>query len=114
MARQTGRTSAFDTTWQHERKQFLLCRTIGHAWFKFEDSGWIPEWGTPLCVKCERCGMQRRDILNVHGEIGRRYYIRPDGYGLARDEWKPTRAEFRVMVMGIQRESRRAVSKRRR
>jgi hypothetical protein len=106
MARLSARTPAYDTTWQHERKNFLRCRTLGHSWFEV-DAPWTPEWGTPLCVRCERCGMERRDIINTRGDIGRRYYIRPDGYGLARDEWKPTRAEFRLMVLASRRDGQR-------
>ena len=103
MAKKTAMPrSIFDasemTTWQHERKGYVKCRALNHAWFDIEDD-WEPQFGTPLVVKCERCGSLRRDILNRYGEVEARYYIKPSGYDLTKDDFMPTRSDYRRMLL---------------
>jgi hypothetical protein len=96
------------TTAQHERTQFVRCNTIGHAWFDYPSSDWVPQFGDPLVLRCERCGTERRDSIGAHGQILARSYDHPDGYKYGRGE-KPSRAEFRRMLLDQQiREAREA------
>jgi hypothetical protein len=90
------------STWEHERRNFIRCRTLGHAWDDY-DSNWTPEFGIPLTVRCERCGGERRDKLDRHGNLipGGRHYHMPPGYKLSKGEYKPTRSNFRVMLMAL-------------
>ena len=86
------------TTEQYERSQFYRCYTLGHAWVDY-DSNWNPGFGTPLTLRCERCGTERRDIINPNtGQLlpGRKY-IYPQGYRYGTE--RPTRDNFRVMLL---------------
>ena len=92
--------AALESTWQNERRGYIRCRSLGHSWFD-TDSTWESQFGTPLTVRCERCGMERRDTVNRYGELLARHYYRPTGYQLGRDEDKPTRAEYRLMLLAL-------------
>lgn len=96
----------YESTWAHERRGFIRCRTLGHSWYDF-DSEWVPVYGDPLTVRCERCGMERRDSVSPTGRLLGRHYFRPAGYQLSKDEIRPTRDDFRVMLMAIRREKPR-------
>lgn len=89
--------AAVMTTADHERLGYLRCNTLGHAWHDY-DSNWKPEFGTPLTLRCERCGMERRDAFNDHGDLLNRHYTRPPNYQYPKGS-RPTRAEFRVMLL---------------
>ena len=104
--------AAVETTWQNERKQYVRCRTIGHSWHDY-DSNWSPQFGTPLTVRCERCGMERRDVVGRSGQLLARHYYRPKDYNLGRDEYKPSRDDFRLMLLAIRDEQAMARSKKR-
>ena len=83
-----------------ERKPYIRCRAIGHSWFDY-DSNWTPKWGTPLTLRCERCGMERRDTVSfLTGELLNRRYTKPDNYGYERGE-SPTRSEFRRLLLEL-------------
>jgi hypothetical protein len=103
------------TTAQYDRSQFVRCNTIGHAWFDYDNSDWRPTFGDPLVLRCERCGTERRDSIGSGGQIVARHYLHPEGYKYGRGE-KPTRAEFRRMLLEqrIQeaRKARKAAAKR--
>lgn len=58
---------------------FDTCKAIGHAWDTVP-SDWTPEWGTPLTVRCMRCGTERRDTIDQTGDLSTRRYLYPDGY----------------------------------
>jgi hypothetical protein len=92
--------AAFEPTWANERRNYIRCRAIGHSWIDY-DSNWTPQFGTPLTLRCERCGMERRDSVNLRGELMHRSYARPDHYHLGRDESKPTRDDFRLMLLAV-------------
>ena len=90
------------TTRQFERTQYVRCYTIGHAWFDYDNSEWNPEFGTPLVLRCERCGSERRDSIGSSGQmIGRNYYY-PDDYKYAKG-MRPNKDEFRVMLLEAKR-----------
>ena len=91
---------AFESTWANERRNYVRCRTIGHAWIDY-DSNWKPQFGTPLTLRCERCGTERRDSVGNDGRLLNRHYVKPDGYDLGRDEYKPTRDDYRLMLLAI-------------
>lgn len=92
--------SGYESTFAHERRGYLRCRAMDHAWFDY-DSNWEPQFGTPFTLRCERCGMERRDTLNRYGEVETRTYVKPDHYALGRDEYKPTRSEYRLMLLDL-------------
>ena len=95
--------AAYETTWQHERRGYIRCRAIGHSWDDY-DSNWVPQYGEPITVRCERCGSERRDSVDVHGELLSRHYYKPQNYDLERDDFKPTRSDFRLMLLAIRKE----------
>ena len=88
------------TTRQHERTQYLRCSTLGHAWFDVDSNHWTATYGTPFTARCERCGTERRDKLDHHGELikGGRNYLYPAGYQYAKGE-RPRRSEFRLQLL---------------
>lgn len=86
---------------------FTRCRTYGHAWFE-ADSDWIPDWGTPLTLRCERCLCERRDTIGSDGELARRRYIHPSGYQYSGDEVVPTKDEFRLALLALRLREARA------
>lgn len=78
----------------------VRCRTFGHSWFDY-DSDWSPDYGVPMTLRCERCGMERRDaVQRTTGELLGRHYKQPDGYAYLSHS-TPTRAEFRALLLDI-------------
>lgn len=89
------------------RQQFIRCRTLGHSWIDY-DSNWKPMFGMPLTLRCERCGMERRDTIDMGGNLNGRHYTRPEGYLFTRAEEVPTRSQFRLMLLNLRnKETRR-------
>lgn len=88
---------SFQTTVDHERQGYLRCNTMGHSWFDY-DSNWSPQFGIALTLRCERCGMERRDSLSTYGTLLNRHYVRPAGYQYP-PHTRPSRDEFRVMLL---------------
>jgi hypothetical protein len=90
------------------REPFIRCRTLGHSWMDY-DSNWKPSLGTPITLRCERCGMERRDTVAQHsGDLITRHYTRPQGYLFTKAEEVPTRSQFRLMLLSLRnREKRR-------
>jgi hypothetical protein len=87
------------TTVDHETLVGALrCATIGHAWFDV-DSTWKPNMGVPLTVRCERCGRERRDTLDVHGEVLNRDYWPRKSWLRYPKHQRPSRAEFRQLLL---------------
>jgi hypothetical protein len=85
------------------RESFVRCRTLGHSWFDY-DSNWKSEFGMPLTVRCERCGMERRDtVAHATGELVARHYTRPDGYAWTQ---APTRSEFRLLLLSLRKKGK--------
>lgn len=94
------------TTPEYDRTQYTRCNTFGHAWFDYDNSDWRPMYGTPLVLRCERCGTERRDVIGTSGQIIQRNYEYPAGYKYGRGE-RPTRSDFRLMLLEQQiRETR--------
>lgn len=85
----------------HER--FVRCRTLGHSWFDVATEWDIPKiYGLPLTVRCERCGMERRDAVSQStGELTFRRYVVPEGYKYSRDDPAPSRSQFRLMLLAL-------------
>jgi hypothetical protein len=92
-------SSDFITTADHERLGYLRCNTLRHAWFDI-DSDWKPTFGTPLTVRCERCGMERRDTINARGDVAARHYKKPPHWKYPKGT-RPTAAEFRSMLIAV-------------
>ena len=87
---------------------FIRCRTLGHAWHDYDSNHWKASFGVGLTVRCERCGMERRDtVASVTGELVTRHYVRPPGYQYTKDAPAPTRSQFRLMLLGIRNKERR-------
>lgn len=86
---------------------YIRCRTLGHSWHDY-DSNWKSSFGTPLTVRCERCGMERRDtVAYFSGELITRHYTQPPGYKYTKDDPTPTRSQFRIMLLAIRNKERR-------
>jgi len=100
------------TTQEYEKTQFIRCNTFGHAWFDYDNSDWEPEWGEPLVLRCERCGSERRDTIGSNGNIVGRHYFHPDGYAYAKGT-RPTRSEFRILLLAKKIEERGKTPRRR-
>ena len=100
-------TAALLTTPQFEKTQFVRCNTIGHAWYDYDNSNWTPQFGEPLVLRCERCGSERRDTIGAAGQVITRSYYHPEGYKYSKGT-KPSRAEFRLMLLMTQIEEQRA------
>lgn len=92
--------AAYETTWENERKGYIRCRAVGHSWHDY-DSNWEPMYGFPLTLRCERCGTERRDSVGTSGQLLNRHYVKPDDYDLGRDDFKPTRSDFRLMLLAV-------------
>lgn len=83
--------------------KYAECRgMLRHAWHEVP-SDWTnnmgPSEGVPFTVKCERCDMERRDILGTNtGEVVSRRYIQPVGYHIdsADPDERPTIVDFRL------------------
>lgn len=100
------------TTRQYEKTQFVRCNTFGHAWFDYDNSDWTPSWGEPLVLRCERCGSERRDTISSStGEIVGRSYFHPEGYKYEKGT-RPSRAEFRILLLARKIEERRGAKRR--
>ena len=90
-----------ESTWHHERRGYVRCRTLGHSWFDY-DSLWMPQFGMPLTLRCERCGTERRDtVKGQHGQLLSRHYYKPKGYDLTKGEPRLRRDDFRLILMSI-------------
>jgi len=98
-------STALLSTIEVERREYIRCRTIGHAWFD-TDSTWKPQFGVPLTVRCERCGMERRVAVQWRtGEmLGKYRYVRPKDYLYTKDQPAPTRDEFRRLLLALRGE----------
>jgi hypothetical protein len=92
--------ASYEDTWANERRGYIRCRALGHSWFDVP-SDWTPQFGVPLTVRCERCGMERRDSLNTYGELMNRHYFRPDHYNIDPGMDLPTRSDFRLMLLAV-------------
>jgi len=97
--------AALMTTREHEQTQYIKCYAIGHAWFEYNNSDWRPEWGEGFVLRCERCSTERRDVTDRTGKLSTRSYRHPEGYKYAKGS-KPTKDEFRRLMMEIQRMER--------
>jgi hypothetical protein len=84
------------------------CSTIGHAWDETMDSTWRSEMGIPLTLLCQRCGDQRWDVIDPsNGDVISRRYVKAEGYqGYAKGE-RPSRSEFRRMLLASKIEANR-------
>ena len=79
--------------------QYLMCRTIGHEWDLFTPIGMErPTWGIRLSLRCDRCSMERHDIVDTLGEVASRTYVQPENYSMSHipiDD-RPGRVDYRV------------------
>lgn len=66
------------------------------------DSDWQSWPGeTPVTVRCERCGTERRDrVASIDGKLMGRRYVYPEGYRYGKGE-RPTANEFRLQLIGL-------------
>ena len=61
---------------------FIICRTLRHAWDPIGAGERRPEFGSLVCLRCERCGTLRYDKFSrLTGErLSTPQYVHPDGY----------------------------------
>lgn len=101
----TEALAAFQTTADHERSGYVRCNTIGHMWFDVPVE-WNSEFGIPVSLRCERCGAERRESYSQYGALLTRHYIYPPNYKYPKGS-RPTRADFRIMMVMQQIEESR-------
>lgn len=99
--------AAYLTVTEEQRQNFVVCRSLGHAWFEIDDTrehttAWRV-WKFRISLRCERCGTERYDGINVHGEVGQREYRYPEDYKYAVHE-TPSRQEFRLIMLRRRKE----------
>lgn len=83
------------------RDEYVKCRSWGHEWDTFNPLRRRAGWGTLLSLRCTRCGTERHDTIDAHGEVSAREYKYADGYqltGTARGD-RATAAQVRVEVL---------------
>lgn len=82
---------------------FLLCRSVGHSW-DVVDAQRAPRYGgTPVWLRCMRCGTERHDAISeTTGELIGRGYVYEQTYRHAFDdafELTPSKSDFRRMLL---------------
>jgi hypothetical protein len=90
---------------------FDACKgPLRHAWYEVDSDWAAPFGGTPFTLRCDRCGTERRDSFDLHGELMTRRYVYPEGYRLAEGETKATMQDLRLRILAVskygQKESR--------
>lgn len=89
---------------------YIACRTWGHAWFSADAEGsWAQGWGgtgNPVCLRCERCTAERRDVIDSLGEVIYRRYLHPENYKYRPYE-RPTIQDMRLALIAVIRQNRR-------
>ena len=75
--------------------EYVTCRALGHAW-EVDDKGKPSKWGRTVWLECARCEMRRKDIVDLLGQIGSRYYVQPEGY---RNPDVTDRAAYRIEML---------------
>lgn len=75
-------------------EQYLLCRTLGHAWMVDERTKKKTKGiGSHVIVLgCGRCNMTRIDSYSYRGELITRAYRQPEGFKL---NFKPSLVDLR-------------------
>ena len=58
--------------------EFLYCRRYGHNWHP--RTALKNKWWYEATVACDRCTCERIEIINMRGEIVKRYMRYPAGY----------------------------------
>jgi len=77
------------------------CDTYGHAWYETTNQGRLrPEYGIPLVLRCERCSRMRLDVIHpLTGQLISRRYVAPFGYVRYKKGERPTKSEFRLLLL---------------
>lgn len=83
---------------------YLLCRSLGHAWDVVDADRVSTKGGTPVWLRCNRCGTERRDAVSpATGELWGRQYVYDDSYRHAFDDSfgdaAPTKSDYRRMLL---------------
>ena len=81
-------------------EKYAHCGAFGHAWYEYPNSTWRPEFGTPMVLRCERCGTERRDSVGTYGQLIQRNYDYPMDYQY-KGEARPERSDFRLTVIAM-------------
>ena len=79
-----------------QAEDYVRCRSLGHSWDAIPVTN-PPAAGVALDLRCEHCGMLRRDILSRYtGQVLSRRYTQPDGY---KDAELHSRSDWRAMYV---------------
>jgi hypothetical protein len=101
-----------------QQANYLLCRSLGHAW-DVVDADRVPkQGGMPVWLRCERCGTERHDAVSATtGELFGRGYVYDSNYRHAFDtqfaDAAPTKSDYRRMLLAerlIQARAERALA----
>lgn len=77
---------------------YQQCRTFGHAWDPFIPFDKRPApWGRRFSLRCDRCGMERHDVIDGLGRISTRHYDQPPNYSTTADD-RPNIEALRLSV----------------
>jgi len=100
-----------------QQANYLLCRSLGHAW-DVVDADRVPkQGGMPVWLRCERCGTERHDAVSpTTGELWGRSYVYDTSYRHSFDsqfaDAAPTKSDWRRMLLAerlIQARAERAL-----
>lgn len=58
--------------------QFLYCRRYGHNWHP--RTAFKRKWWYEATVVCDRCACERVEVINLKGEVVKKYMRYPQGY----------------------------------
>jgi hypothetical protein len=101
-----------------QQANYLLCRSVGHAWDVVAADKLSRKGGVPVWLRCERCGTERRDAVSpTTGELWARQYVYDTSYRHSFDsqfaDAAPTKSDWRRMLLGerlIQARAERALA----
>lgn len=80
---------------------FLRCRTYGHSWDEWTQTGTLKK--ADLTLRCVRCGTGQYDDIDPSGNVERRSYEYPSDYEQARLQ----RPDLRVELLRRLKKARR-------
>ncbi len=93
-------------------REYTTCRSIGHMWIE-TDVETAPQWGVPLWLRCERCNSVRKDVYDINGNLSHRSYAHSEGFLRQWGSDRPTRHDFRMILLAKRMEAlRQSVNRR--
>lgn len=87
-----------------QQANYLLCRSCGHSWDVVDADRVSKKGGTPVWLRCDRCGTERHDAVSpTTGELWARQYVYDTSYRHSFDsqfaDAAPTKSDWRRMLL---------------